>query len=132
MSLHGLVTGTLFADAEQRTSASGKPFAKASIALRDGDACTWVRLVAFGSLADELAALRKGDAVSASGRLKATAYTDKHGQPAASLEVVVERLLPLTAPAKLNAKVRSVPAPRRVEAPAPAPAGPLADWPSDI
>lgn len=91
-TLQAMATGALAADPEGKTSASGKAFTKAALRHTDGGTTTWVRVVAFGVQADELAALRKGDALCVVGRAKVAPYLDKQQQPAASLEIVAERV----------------------------------------
>ena len=131
MSVFALITGTLHANPEPRTGPSGKPYTRAAILHRDGETSAFVRVVAFGSLADELAALRRGDVLTVVGRAKLNAYLSKQGEPAAGLEVVVDRLLSLAAPPKRHTPPKHTAAltTRRDE---PAPTGPLESWPNDL
>jgi hypothetical protein len=51
MTIHALVSGSLFRSPEQRTSKTGKPFVTAAIKIRDGDATQWIRLMVFSDTA---------------------------------------------------------------------------------
>jgi single-stranded DNA-binding protein len=93
MSITALVTGRLIATPERRTGNSGKPFtlAKLSAAAEGEDAL--VSLIAFGSVAEELAALGKGDTVAVNGRAKVNTWTGKDGSPQAGLSVTADTIL---------------------------------------
>ena len=119
--IRALLTGNLYGDPQARTSQSGKSFATAKVRADGKDGATlWVSIVAFSDLADRLLTLKANNAVALSGKLEVSAYTDKNGQPAAGLSVVVDEL------ATLKAK------PRPKAAPAPAAAAgfddDLPDW----
>lgn len=88
-----LVSGRLLADPEKRTGASGKPFALARLAAHDGEADAVVSVIAFGGVADQLAALGKGDAVSMTGRASVRTWTDRSGALKAGLSVTADALL---------------------------------------
>ena len=96
--IRALITGTLYGDPQARTSQAGKSFATAKIRAdgKDG-AVLWVSLVAFGEVADRLLTLPANAALALSGKLEVSAYTDKQGNPAASLSVVCDELATLKA-----------------------------------
>ena len=96
--IRALLTGTLHNAPQARTGASGKPYTTAKLKAVGKDGSTiWVSLVAFGDLAERLATINPGNAVAVSGRLEASAYLDKSGNPAAGLSVVVDELATLKA-----------------------------------
>ncbi len=47
-------------------------------------------IVAFGSLADELAKYRKGDAIRVSGDFQANDYTNRDGQPVEGFQITAD------------------------------------------
>jgi hypothetical protein len=74
------LSGRLASDPASKTSAAGKPYVHCSVrADVDGESATWARLLAFGSAAERLVDLRRGDAFSAVGQLKVGLYTPKDG-----------------------------------------------------
>ena len=95
MILH--VSGRLVRDPQSKTSAAGKPYLSAMAAVSAGDKEMLVTLMAFDAdLQTLLASLRKGDSVSAIGTASIRAYTDKEGQPAAGITLMVNRLMVMT------------------------------------
>ena len=96
--IRALLTGQLYGLPQARTSKSGSTFATAKVKAdgKDG-AVLWVSLVAFGEVSDRLLTLPANAAVSVSGKLEVSAYTDKQGNPAAGLSVVCDELLTLKA-----------------------------------
>ena len=96
--IRALLTGQLYGPPQARTSKSGSTFATAKVKAdgKDG-AVLWVSLVAFGEVADRLLTLPANAALALSGKLEVSAYTDKQGNPAASLSVVCDELTTLKA-----------------------------------
>lgn len=94
MSINALVTGKLFADPELRTGSSGKAYTRATLLAHDGDADSFVSVIAFGSVGEQLAALSKGDAASVSGRAKVKTW-ERNGETRVGLSVVADCLLTL-------------------------------------
>ncbi len=96
--IRALLTGQLYGPPQARTSKSGSTFATAKVKAdgKDG-AVLWVSLVAFGEVADRLLTLPANAALALSGKLEVSAYTDKQGNPAASLSVVCDELATLKA-----------------------------------
>ena len=91
--------GRLGRDPETRTAASGKAWTSAPMAVDvtgrndDADRTMWVRLVAFGKQSDALARHRRGDLLSAIGRLTMSVWTDREGNERESWQMVVEALV---------------------------------------
>jgi single-stranded DNA-binding protein len=122
MSFFALVAGTLAADPQQRTGASGKPFTTAT--LRDDEVLT--SIIAFGALAEELLAFRKGDGVAIGGRGKLNAWVDRDGVEKHGLSITVSTI----AAPKPPPRPRARPAVRKPARPRDT-ALPLADDPVD-
>lgn len=94
MSITALVTGRLLADPEQRTGPSGKPYTLARMAAQtDGDESAAVSLIAFGTAAEQLAALSKGDTLAVTGRCKVATWSGRDGELKSGLSVTVDLLL---------------------------------------
>ncbi len=94
--IRALVSGTLHADPDSRTSKTGRPFVTARLRADAGDGATvWCSLIAFGDVADRLASLKAGQALSVSGRAKLSSWLGKDGSPAAGLDLVVDELVTL-------------------------------------
>lgn len=97
MSAQVAAYGRLGADPVKRTSAAGKDWATASIAvsLSEGeDALTqWFGIVSFGKAAETLCRHSKGDLVSVSGRLQLNRYRDREGNDREQLQVVAETVI---------------------------------------
>src|ERR1019366_3553423 len=96
-----LVTGALFKAPEGRISKGGKPFVAATIRAKDGDAMTFIRIVAFSETAcAELLRLKEGDSVAIQGPLKAELYKPEGGEPKISFSMVADQVLALRHPPK--------------------------------
>jgi single-strand DNA-binding protein len=88
-----LVMGHLGRDPEVRYSKNGKSIANCSIATsykpQNGqEQVTWHKIVAFGAMADQLQACKKGDLVMVTGRLQENVWEDKDGGKRKSMEIV--------------------------------------------
>ena len=94
--IRGLIHGRVFKVAEAKTSANGKAFASGTIALdgqfNDG-APRFARVVAFGELAEQLAALPKGAAVAVAGKLEIGVWTPDSGKTEAQVKVLADDLI---------------------------------------
>ncbi len=94
--IRALLTGTLHGDPQTRTSRGGQPFTTARLRADTGDGgTTWVSLIAFGDVAERLALLNAGQALSVSGRAKLSAWLSKDGQPSAGLDVTADEIAAL-------------------------------------
>ena len=99
--IRALVTGSLYGDPQARTSQAGKPFTTAKLRGDGKDGVTvWISLVAFGEQAERLATLKANAALSVSGKAELNAYTNKAGEPAAGLSIVIDELATLKAKPK--------------------------------
>ncbi len=94
--IRAMVSGTLHADPESRTSKTGKPYCTARLKADSGDNNTvWCSLIAFGQEGERLATLKAGQALSVSGRAKLSAWLSKDGQPSAGLDLTIDELATL-------------------------------------
>ena len=96
-----LASGTLVSDPRERTTATGKPYATASlrVACEDADAML-VSVIAFAADAGAaLLALQRGDSVAIAGRAKLSSWT-KDGEQKHGLSVVVDKVLTVYAAGK--------------------------------
>ena len=93
MSIQALVSGKLIADPDRRSGQSGKPFTLAKVVAHDGEADSLVSVIAFNEVAEQLAALGKGDAVALSGSARVSTWQSKDGAPKAGLSLTAEVIL---------------------------------------
>lgn len=94
--IRALLSGVLHCDPQTRTSRGGQSFTTGKLRADGGDGNTvWVSLIAFGDVADRLASLKAGQALSVSGRAKLSAWLSKDGQPSAGLDVTADELATL-------------------------------------
>lgn len=89
--------GHLGKDCETRYLPSGDAVANFSIACnwkgKDSEGVEWVRLTAFGKLAEICAEyLKKGSQVYVSGRMRTRKYQDREGNDRYSTEIVADRM----------------------------------------
>lgn len=99
MTAHVLITGTIFRDPETRVAKTGKPFTFGTVKVKDGDATSWWKILAFGESARALSELRDGESLSAQGRLGVDTY-QKDGQTRLAFTIVANCILPLRQPPK--------------------------------
>lgn len=95
--IRALVTGSLYGDPEQRTSASGKTFTTAKLRAdgKDG-ASVWCSLIAFGEQAERLATLKARQALSVAGKAEVNGWLSRNtGEVGAGLSLVVDDLATL-------------------------------------
>ncbi len=96
MTALAIITGTLHRTPEARTSKAGRPFAMATIRVKDGDGAQYWKIFAFSESAQaELMRLREGDALSAQGTMKAELYRPEGGEPRLSLSLTADQVLAL-------------------------------------
>jgi single-stranded DNA-binding protein len=101
MTVHAIISGSIFRQPEQRTSKNGRQFSSATIRVRDGDELLFVRVVAFSeSVQTELMRLTDGDAVAVQGALKVDTYVASGGARKVSLSLVADHVLALRQPPK--------------------------------
>ena len=97
------VYGRLGSDPREHTTRTGGAMATASLAVdvpdrsRDADegaeAVLWLRVTAFGRVAQDLAWHAKGDPVSVSGRLQFSRWTDRDGDEREQWAIVADALV---------------------------------------
>lgn len=81
--------GTLGRDAELKTSAKGKRYLRANIAVSEGEATTWVSAMIFDAAAiDDSAKFVKGARIYLEGRLQLGEWTDRDGNQRHGLSVM--------------------------------------------
>lgn len=92
------IVGNVGKDPAMRYTQAGVPVCDFSVAVNekhgDKETTTWVRVTCWRQLA-EIANqyVRKGGQVMVAGRASVSAYTNKAGQPAASLELTADKLV---------------------------------------
>lgn len=88
--------GRLGKDAQLIETKTGNPMCAASLAVdvsgRDGEATLWVRVLAFGKLAELLQGHAKGDTLAASGRLELSRWQGEDGTERESWQLVAVHL----------------------------------------
>jgi single-strand DNA-binding protein len=89
MSIEAALFGTLGRDAEHKTSKNGKPYLRATIAVSEGEATTWVNATIFDQAAiDNAAKLIKGARVYVEGRISINEWTDRDGKQRHGLSII--------------------------------------------
>jgi single-stranded DNA-binding protein len=79
--------GFLAADAERRTSQTGKVWARLRIGAGRDEAVQWLSLAVFGKAAETAAELKKGDRIYCEGTIRLEQWTGKDGAERAGLSV---------------------------------------------
>ncbi len=96
MSASVAAYGRLGGDPRALDTKSGKPMTVATLAVDVGEADApplWLGVVAFRKLADELRRHRKGDTLSASGRLQVRHWTDADGAQREQWQVIADAIV---------------------------------------
>jgi single-stranded DNA-binding protein len=93
-----LVTGSLHEAVPIKISKSGNPYAIGKL-KEDVVPVNWVSISAFGTLAETLAGMQKGDAFSVSGTLTADIYTPPGKESRANFSITADNIITLK-PAK--------------------------------
>jgi single-stranded DNA-binding protein len=93
--IDALITGKLIRDPTLKTGASGKPYCNFLLSVPAGDSePVIVSGIAFGDVAERIAKLKKGDALSIAGSLKPSEWADKStGELKHGLNVTVSAAL---------------------------------------
>lgn len=94
------VYGRAARDGELRQSQSGKSWCRVSIACEaghdreSGKALTqWLTVVGFGRVAEDLAKVRKGETLSAIGRVEINRWTAQDGQEREGLQLLADAVV---------------------------------------
>ena len=97
MTIHALITGQAVKDAEVKQSSKGNEYAV--VLIKSGD--NFVRCNVFTDSLDEVAAVRRGDAVSVTGKLEAGIW-ERDGKPTVSLSMMANKLMTVNSSTKPN------------------------------
>lgn len=93
------IYGRLGRDPKALETASGKAMAASSIAVNlvrdatDEMPPEWIAIIAFGRQADLLLRQKKGDLLSASGRVQRNVYTNKSGDEVSELQIIADSIV---------------------------------------
>ena len=96
--IRALIAGSLFADPQQRTSKTGKPFAIARLSVPQGEESRiFCSVIAFDdSAVKRLLQLKAGASVAIAGTLKVGTWTAKDGAIKPSLDMVADEVAATT------------------------------------
>jgi single-stranded DNA-binding protein len=114
MTVHVLITGTLFRPAEQKTSQAGKRYVTATMKAASTDASNsefWSVLAFSDTAQAELLRLGAGEKLSVQGGLKLETYAANNGETRISRTVFADAILPLRAAPKEKKAKATVTAP---------------------
>jgi single-stranded DNA-binding protein len=76
--IDALISGKLLRDTELKTSANGNPYCNFLLSVHAGEPAPMVITgIAFSEVAEKIARLKKGDALTVAGSLKPSEWTDK-------------------------------------------------------
>lgn len=112
MTVHVLVTGTLFRAAERRTSSAGKSYVKAALrsAAVDNSGSEFFDVLTFSDTAgDELLRLEMNERVAIQGALKLELYAPEGKPPKIQRTIFVDYVLALRAPKKQKKEAARAP-----------------------
>jgi hypothetical protein len=112
MTVHVLITGTLFRAAEQKTSQAGKRYVTATMKAASVDASNsefWAVLAFSDTAQAELLRLGAGEKLSVQGGLKLETYAGQNGEARISRTVFADCIVALRAPPR-EKKPKSSPA----------------------
>ena len=87
--------GKLMKPGELKTSKAGKAWCSVSLLVGEGDAGMWVRIAAFGEMAEAVARLDKGSNLYVEGRLTLQSWTAADGVERSGLNIAASRIEPL-------------------------------------
>lgn len=94
--LQAMLYGRLGKDAQAIPTKSGNPMTAVNIAVdvspRDAEATVWVRVIAFGKVAEALARHSKGETLAAAGRLELTKWTADDGTERESWQMIADTI----------------------------------------
>jgi single-strand DNA-binding protein len=95
MMIDALISGKLVKDTELKTSSNGNPYCNFLLSVHTGDpAPIVISGIAFSEVAEKIAKLKKGDALTVAGALKPSEWADKTtGETRHGLSVTVTNSL---------------------------------------
>jgi single-stranded DNA-binding protein len=92
MSIDCAFFGFLAADAEQRTSQAGKPWARMRVGVGKDADMQWVSVAVFGKAAETAGELKKGDRIYCEGTIKLDTWRGQDGVERHGLSVACFKL----------------------------------------
>jgi len=108
------IHGRAAKDGELNQSQNGKSWCKVSVAClagtdrKSGESLTqWVRVVAFGRVAEDLARVRKGEAISAIGRVELSRWTTQDGTEREDMQLIAEIVMTIRSARPAGGKAKS-------------------------
>ena len=97
--MQAAIHGSLGCDPQPRSTSTGNPMTVASLAVdvtphnAEADETLWVMVVTFGRLAEQLARHKKGEMLSAAGRLALNRWTGNDGKERINWEMMADSLV---------------------------------------
>jgi hypothetical protein len=92
--MRAIISGSLFKQPIEKTSAAGKPYVLATIVEKIGDKKRWIKAFIFSeSTCAEVRRLGDGDPIAVAGEIDADVYTPQGGEPRVNWTVVVDGVL---------------------------------------
>lgn len=88
-----LISGTLHDVPTTKTSKAGKEYCIGKIKDDSSNPATWASIVCFDGQAVTLAGLKKGDALSVSGKLTVEVYQPAQGEPRANISITCDSII---------------------------------------
>ena len=99
------LTGAIVSEPKRGISAKGTNWGRVTVRVGEGDQAVFIGVLAFGSEAEALLELRKGDGVSASGRFKFGTW-QRDGVETPSYTLMAARILTAAPPKRERAPRR--------------------------
>jgi single-stranded DNA-binding protein len=93
--MRALISGVLHDAPTMKTSKAGKEFCIGKIKNDSTNPATWASIVSFDDLATTLAKMKKGDALSVSGKLTVDVYQPAQGDPRANISITCDNIITL-------------------------------------
>jgi single-stranded DNA-binding protein len=84
--------GFLAADAERRTSATGRSWVRLRVGVGKAEAVQWIRIAVLGKAIEAAAMLKRGDRIHVEGRLSLDKWRGKDGADRYGLSVVASKI----------------------------------------
>lgn len=97
----GIVTGSMFKEPSERTSAKGTSFLTFKIRATSGGTTQWFNAIAFSAEAvDAIKCIQPGEPIAVAGDIDADIYTPPNSDPRVSFKITVDAVLTARKPAK--------------------------------
>lgn len=91
--MRALISGVLHDAPTMKTSKAGKEFCIGKIKDDSTNPATWASIVCFDEQAATLAGMKKGKALSVSGKLTVDVYQPAQGEPRANISITCDSLI---------------------------------------